>query len=133
MRAQTIELLPSGTLTGSGETTGFPVKTGTMAVVGVDVGTEGGTTPELTVWLQVSDDGGTTWYDMPYDQAMVTSTGDTDVTADTDKRNIVDEITSGDAQHIATYKHLPADTVRLKWVISGTSPTWPVSASMVVK
>jgi len=134
-KAKTIELLPATTITADSE--GLPIKIPnlTMAIVGVALAAATGTTVKLSVWLQVSDDGGTTWYDMPYDLQLKTQTGTADPSAVVNKRNILSEMTETDdnTNHLAVYKHIPADFIKLKYAVSGTSPSYAVSASLVGK
>lgn len=128
------ELLASQALVASGNTAKFSVTTATQIVVGADVTAVSGTSPVLDLWLQVSDDGGTTWYDMPADFTLKTANAAAAGTFVAGGRDIVDAYgTASAADFLGVYKHLAADYVRLKWIISGTSPSFTMSVSMVAK
>jgi len=135
MSASRIEMAASAAQTATGNSAAFSVPTVGMAMVGIDITAFSGTTPTLTVWLQASDDGGTTWFDVPNDLALISATtAATGTMSSTARRNIVDTLVISAAQkHFALYRQLPGDTVRLNWVISGTTPSITFSASMVAK
>ena len=135
MAADRIEILESGEQNASGNSGAVNLKTATMAMLTVNVSSVSGTSPQLDVWLQGSDDGGTTWYDLVADQALQTKSDDAaGGTVRTNVRDVVDAKTSTDAERfMAIYKHLPTDKVRLRWKISGTSPAFTFGARLVVK
>jgi hypothetical protein len=83
----------------------------------------------LDVWLQTSMDGGGNWYDMPHEAQMLTATAGTDVTANTAKRNILDNVTTCASiqRAVARYRNF-GGLVRLAWVVSGTSFTFEAKA-----
>lgn len=131
MSARRIELVASAVQSGSANSDAFSVATLTMGVVGVDI-TAITSTPDLDIWLQGSDDGGTTWYDLPYDQQLTSAAAAADLTANTHKRNINGTSSAAAvSKHAAVYKHLAADVVRLAWVL--TTGTITFSASLVGK
>jgi len=125
---------------------------GNIAVAGiremvafVDVTASGGTTPSLSVWLQSSSDGGTTWYDLPYEVALLdantthaegahrappisAASGSAAIGA----RNIVDQLAASPAKAVAVYRTF-GDVVRGKWKITGTTPTFTFSIKAVSK
>lgn len=127
------ELHQSGTENATGQSGKATIPTFSQLLVGVDITAASGAPRQIDLWLQVSDDGGTTWYDQPYDQQMITSAAAADVTADLNKRNIVNAHTTTAIQTVAVYKAIPSDTIRLAWVISGTVPVWTFSSSAVGK
>lgn len=130
MAKQNIVLLASAAQTASANGAAIPVGTLTMAMACVNITAKGGTSPTLKVWLQGSDDEGTTWYDLPYDYQMDTTAGGTDVTAVAGKRNICE---SSDAlgQWAAIFKHLPCKHVRAVWAIGGTGgPTFTFAVKL---
>jgi len=133
--SQRFEMLASAAQIGSGNSAAFPVPTMSMLMVGVDITLVSGTTPTLGIWLQGSDDGGTTWYDLPYDLQMTSFNAAADVTAFTARRNINGSaLAAVISKHVAIYQELPTDTVRLAWIIGGTAtPTFTFSASAVGK
>jgi len=133
MSAENIELV-SGAQTATGQSDKRQVKTATMATVAVHVTAVTGTTPVINYWLQHSPDGGTTWFDVPYDHQLTTNAAGADLTANTNKRNIngtANRTTTGD--DAAVYKHIPAGHYRLAWVISGTTPSFTFVATLSVK
>lgn len=130
--SQRFEMHASAAEVATGNSAWFSVPTLSMLAMGVDLTAISGAGATLSVWLQGSDDGGTTAYDIASDQRFESSTAATDITAALDKRNIVDAETAV-AKWMAIYKELPTDTVRLAWVISGTTPSITFSASAVGK
>lgn len=138
MSATRFEMVASAAQTANGNSAQFSIPTVSQALVGVDITAQSGTTPTLTVWLQASDDGGTTWYDVPNDLALVSATtAATGTMSATPRRNIVDTVniaTAGAPQkHVGIYRNLPSDTVRVAWVISGASANLTFSISMAAK
>ncbi len=132
--SQRFEFHPSAAETSTGQSQAFQIPTFSQMLVGVDITAASGTTPALDIYLQGSDDGGTTWYDIPYDLALTTNAAAADLTATAQKRNINGTAAVAAAgKHVAIYKEIPTDTVRLRWVISGTTPSFTFSASGVGK
>lgn len=133
MSATRTEILPSAAFTASGASSWFSIATARDVIVGVDI-TAGSGTPTLDLWLQASDDGGTTAYDYPVDISLKSSATATENTASTTTRSIVDNYSGTAAsQYIGIYKNIATDRVRLKWIISGGTPSVTLSASMVAK
>ena len=129
--AERIELVASAVQTASGNSAAFKVDTIKEAMVGVDI-TAGTTVTALDIYLEGSDDGGTTWYELPCDVAMQTSGTATDNAARTNERDIVKSKASTTAEKfIGIYRNLAADYVRLRWIFTGTNFT--MSASLVGK
>ena len=122
MSLDRLELVSTGAVTGSGQTGYFPVPTLTMAHLEVGITAASGTIA-LSVWLEVSSDK-VNWYEMPLDFALK-STGDAaggSVRAAC--RNVVDAKTTTTAEtFLAVIKHLPAGYVRLRWTLTGTTPS----------
>jgi len=131
MSAENIELV-SGAQTATGQSAKRQVKTATMGVVSTHVTAISGGAPLFNHWLQHSPDGGTTWFDVPYDQQLTTNAAAGDLTANVNKRNIngtANRTTTGDDE--ATYKHLPAGHYRLAWTFTGgTSITFTSTLSV---
>lgn len=121
------EILASASRTASGNSEPFAAGTINMLAVSVDVTVVSGSTPTLTVFLQASLDDKTSWYDFPFDMAMPGAAGATNITADVNKRNIVDESVALGGR-VAIYKHLPPAHLRLKYMIAGGSPDFTFSA-----
>ncbi len=140
MSATKQELVGSATFSASGNSPAFTLASMLTAVVGVDITAVTGTgSPTMDAWLQVSDDGGTTWYDMPADWALKTNNaaaqGTLTPASGSGVRDIVDGATAA-GDWLGIYKHLAADRVRLKWIISGTFTAgqgFTFSASIVGK
>jgi len=130
------ELVTSAAFTASGNSAKFAVATATQLVVGVDITAASGTTPLLDLWLQVSDDGGTTWYDMPADWALkgnnAAGQGSLTPSSGSGIRDIV-EAANATSTWLGVYKQVASDWVRVKWIISGTTPSFTFSVSMVAK
>ncbi len=83
----------------------------------------------LDVYLQSSMDGGGTWYDMPHEAQMLSASAGNDLTANSLKRNILDNVTScaSTQKAVARYRNF-GGLVRIAWVISGTSFTFAATA-----
>ena len=94
-----------------------------MGVAYLDVTAVSGTaTPQLSVFLQGSNDNGVSWFDMPSDLSLVDA-GSTQAqqTAVANKRNINgDTVVTAANKYSAIYKHLPHSTLRARWAISGS-------------
>lgn len=105
---QTIQASAAQTTSGnsSSNTTGGNYKT---AVVTLNCTAFSGTTPTLNVKIQVSDDGGTTWYDLP-NATFTQLTG-----------------TGSQAIQINTF----GDTIRAAWTIGGTTPSFTFAVKAV--
>ena len=133
MAAQRDEFLASQAVTASSNSPAHELSTVTMLMVGVDV-TAGSGTPTLDMWLQGSDDGGTTWYDLVADQVLKSAAAAASNSVSTNVRDIIDGKTTTTAEKfVAIYKHVPTDRVRLNWIMSGGSPSLTLSASWVGK
>lgn len=88
-----------------------------------------GTNPTLHAWLQGSNDGGTTWADVPAIQVLTSATTTGEQTASALKRNICTAATTA-SQFCAHYYTLPGQ-IRLHWEIGGTStPTFTFTAGV---
>ncbi len=126
------ELIASATQTASGNSGAFSLATARDIMVGVDF-TTGSSVTDLDLWLQASDDGGTTWYDYPADIVLTSAnTAATGTIVSVASRDIVDSYSSTTAaQFVGIYKSIASDKIRLKWIFTGTSFT--LSASMVAK
>lgn len=129
MSSRRIELLASATQTASGQSAKFAVTTLTMGMVGLDV-TAADTVSDFTAWLEGSDDGGTTWYELVADHVLPSTGVAAGGTVAANDRDICDGVTAA-GKHAAVYKHLCADYIRLAWTLAGTSVTF--SASLVGK
>lgn len=135
--ANRFEMHASAAESGNSQSTDFPIPTFSQMLVGIDITAVSGSFGAgegLAAWLQGSDDGGTTWYDIPYDSRMTTSSGGADFAADTARRNITGTArVTAVATHVALYQFIPTDTIRLAWAIDGTTPSFTFSASAAGK
>ena len=138
-----VELTASATVTAAGQGSAKKVPTLSMAMVGVDITAQAATAgDDLAVWLQGSDDGGTTWYDIPCDARGFTSASGADLTFDTNVRNITDgalvagqvDTTEVPVVCVGIYRQLPTDTVRTAWAFpTSIGPNWTFSSALVGK
>jgi len=102
-----------------------------MAVVTLDITAVSGTTPTLDVWLQGYDRFAKQWFDVPYDQALTSASAAADLAATANRRNINGTASAtAVSQHVAVYKHLPFEKVRLQWKIGGSTPSFTFSAGI---
>lgn len=92
-----------------------------------------GTNPQITVYLQTSRDGGTTWFDALHEGSETLTAGAGTITTEPPfTRNIINGL---GATFSATARYRVFGTyVRLAWVISGTgSPSFTIQADAVGK
>jgi hypothetical protein len=97
-----------------------------MLFVGIDITAYAGGAG-FTAWLQGSDDGGTTWYDLLADQVLPSTGVEVGGTPATNVRDICDDAAAA-GKFSAVYKHIPTDYIRLAWDLDGTSVTFSSSA-----
>ena len=133
--ADRIEMLASAAQTASGVSAAFKVSTFTQAVVGVDITAGSGTVADFDLWLECSDDGGTTWYAVAPNVVVTHSTRAASWTTDADDAYIVDsKATTTAEKYFAQFQTLSCDYVRLEWThTGGSSPSLTLSVSMVGK
>ena len=124
--AERIQLQRNALQTASGHGADHDVSQYDSALVTVNV-TGTNALSDLTCWLEGSDDGGATWYELPADQAFTNSGGGTDPTVTTDDRDVIDGM-NGTAKATAVYRHLATDKIRLGWSLTGTSATFDAAA-----
>lgn len=135
-----IELLASTQISSSSNSQSFQLSTAVFMSVGVDITAVSGTTPQLDLWLECSDDGGTTYYEVPAARVLkstrsasaapVAAANSVTINA----RDIVDAYTTAAAARFwADYPELPSDYCRLAWTVSGTTPLFTLSVSAVTK
>lgn len=112
-----IDLHAKATISASGQGGAKAVAGVKELLVLVDV-TDLVTTPTLTVYLQSSSDGGTTWFDVPHRGAkLLTATAAEPAAEIEGDRNIVDATTAV-AKWAARYTEF-GDLVRLAFIFSG--------------
>jgi hypothetical protein len=132
--AQPQEMQASGALTASGNTAAFKLSTATNVVVSVNVTAISGTSPFLDLWVQGSSDGGATWYDYPATETLVSANAASAGVIASVSRDIVNNITTGaTGQYIGLYKGIATNSIRLRWIVSGTTPSFTLSAWFVAK
>lgn len=132
MAATRQEILSSQVVNANGVSASQSVKTVTMLMLLLDVTAKTGTTPTLDMWLQGSDDGGTTWADLAADQVTKSADAAAENATSINKRDM--ELADETGQVTAIYKHLATDTIRLKWKLGGSaSPSYTLSVSYIGK
>lgn len=129
---QRLQFLSAVTITGSGQTPAFSLSEYKSGAVTVNITAVSGTSPVMSMWLQESDDGGTTWYDACADIVQETTTDGIEVAATTDKRNVISSASTAKTFR-ARYDNLSSDYYRIKYVLTGTGPQFTLSASLNVK
>lgn len=132
--SQRIILIAPGTIitASGGPGSGVPVPTLSQLMIGINCTAVTGTTPVLTMWLVGSADGGTTFFDIPTDRIMNSSTAAANPSTFLDRRNIMDGVASP-IKMIAIFQTLPADIIGLQYVVSGSSPQFTLGAWAVGK
>ena len=106
-----ITLQPLGAVTATGSGSACDVSQYTQALVTLDVTAVSGTTPTMTVKIQTSDDGGTTWYDLP-NASFTQATGATT-----------------QAIQITNF----GDMLRAAYTVGGTTPSFTFSVKAILK
>lgn len=114
-------LLASAAQTGSSNSVPLPVATATMLAVQVDI-TAGSGTPTLTLWMEGSNDDGTTWFRLVAN-AIVTDINGT-IADVANRSNIVNASASTTVDRYgAVYNYLPCKLVRSRWTLTGGTPS----------
>ena len=94
-----------------------------------------GTGETLDMLLQSSSDGGTNWYDLPYELGQVSDGDGTETAATTNKRDFVElaaDVACTGVKSVAKYQ-LFGDLVRARWFIAGTTPSYTFSLRAIGK
>jgi hypothetical protein len=134
MAATPSELVASQAFIASGNSVALPLSTASLLVATVNFTAGSGTISGMDLWFQASADGGTTWFDLPADLVLKTSSAAGGNTTTANQRNIVAGKTTTTAeQFIGIFKHVAANRVRAKWVLTGTSPSLSFSVNVVAK
>lgn len=132
------DILASGAQTATAQGGAIPVAGIKAMAVSVDVTSASGT---LTVYLQTSNDGGTTWFDLPYETCAVLAATAAEGTHSSPAiatgsgvnqpgaRNIINVMTAT-AKALAKYSAF-GDLIRPAWVISGGSATFTFSVKAI--
>jgi len=120
------EIFASASVTSAGNTSPLSLPTASNLIIGIDI----------TVWatagplffFQVSDDGGTTWYDHPVELQMTTKGDGTAGTATANSVSFQTVAVATTPKVLFIFKNLAADLVRLRWTVGTGSATFSASA-----
>jgi len=115
------EIFASAAVSAAGNTAGFSIPTASSLVIGIDI--TAWATAGPVFYFQISDDGGTTWFDHPIDLTMVTGGA---VLA-----NQASITSSAIQKWVMCLKNVATDRFRLRWTVASGSATF--SASVVAK
>jgi len=115
--AQRTEIFASAAVSAAGNTSSFSLPTASNLYVGIDVTAWANAGPAFT--FQVSDDGGTTWYDYAVDVQMNASNS-----VGTNSTSLVTTIAG---KYSMLLKNLAADRYRIRWTVASGSATFSIS------
>jgi hypothetical protein len=104
-------------------------------IIFFDCTASSGTGETLDVFLQASSDGGTNWYDLPFELGMVTDGDATETAGEINARDFVDlaaDAACSGVKSVAKYM-IFGDYVRVKWFIAGTTPSYTFSVKAIGK
>jgi hypothetical protein len=133
MAATPSELVASQAFIASGNSVWLPLSTASLLVATVNFTAGSGTIAGMNLWFQASADGGATAFDLPADLVLKTSSAAGGNTTTANQRNIVSKTDVTLEQFIGIFKHVAANRVRAKWVLTGTSPSLTFSVNVVAK
>lgn len=117
--AAEVTLQASASKTSTGTGTATTVGNYKEALFFLNCTAQSGTTPTLTVKIQTSDDGGTTWYDLVYPST-------TTVVAFT-------TLTSATGTQALSFSGPFGDTIRPAWTLGGGTPNFTFAVKAVLK
>ena len=127
------EIQASGAQTASSNSGGISVAGIREMVVYFDCTASSGTGETLDLFLQSSSDGGTTWFDLPFELAIQTDGDGTETAGLINGRDFVNMAADEACEDgIAVYKVF-GDQVRARWFIAGTTPSFTFSVKAVGK
>lgn len=129
MSSTRIELLASAAQTATAQGSGIAVGNLKELAITVDVTVASGT---LTPYLQSSNDGGTTWFDLMAESVCVVTSGVGPGTTGTNVRNIFAGSATTVMKGYAKYSTF-GDYVRAAWIISGAGATFTFGVKAVGK
>ncbi len=117
-----IELLASAAQTTSGNGASIDIPGYRELLVTVNLTAGSGTLSAFSVYLEASDDGGSTWYELVAETVLKNTATAGDPTVNSAKRNIVTEtaIVSSATKWTAVYRTF-GEKVRARWLITPTS------------
>ena len=119
--SERIELLASAAQTASANGAAVDVSGHKELLVMVNVTAGSGTLTAFSVFLESSDDGGATWYEILADTVLKSTGAAAEPTPTLQKRNIVTETAIvASAKYAATYTKF-GEKVRPRWLITPTS------------
>ncbi|MCE5246649.1 MAG: hypothetical protein ABFD84_11245 [Candidatus Polarisedimenticolia bacterium] len=120
--ASPMTLLASATQTGSASGATIPLNTVSMLDAILTVTATSGTITAFKLWLEGSVDGGTTWAPMAPD---VTADASALTCAWTAATPFVVNVSAAPALQswVARYKQTPCNAVRVRWTLTGTTPS----------
>jgi hypothetical protein len=127
--ATIITLQASAAQTASANSTCISVASIEQAQVVVTVSAVSGTSPQLDLWLEsCQDSAGSSAVELVAATVLKSSAVAAANSVSTNVRDIVDAKTSTTAESFtAMYERLPAKYVRVRWAISGTTPSFTFS------
>lgn len=126
------QLIAPAAQTATGQGGGVAVAGITEMLVVVNVTAVSGTTPTLSVYLQSSSDGGTTWYDLPHGGSLIlSSVAQQGAVEPSGNRNIISGAT-GTLKAAARYVVF-GQYVRAAWAIGGTTPSFTFEVDAIGK
>jgi hypothetical protein len=134
MQSTPIILLAPGAQTGSANGATMDVSGAEELLVFLHRTTASGTITAFSVFVETSDDGGSTWSELCADSLVTTTGAAADVTATKDKRNLVTEttLTSTDLKALARYSNF-GSKVRVRWLLTGTTPSETFGVNAIIK
>ncbi len=133
MAATRTNLVPAAAYTTSGVGLSLSMLTASMLAISVPI-TAGSGTVALDLWLEGSNDGGATWFELPADLILKSSGAAAGNAVTANARDVVDNKTSTTAENfVAIYKHVPFDLVRPRWILTGTTPSLTFSVGANAK
>lgn len=127
-------LLASGALTATGNTSNITLPLCDSYTIILDVTAASGTSPTLDVALQVTVDGGTTWYSVMR-FAQLTSTGTQRITFQPiqGRGEASSQATIADTGGAATANQPLSQLTRFKYTIAGTSPSFTTAIYLIAQ
>ena len=124
----------AGDYTGDFIGTPITLNTAMMAEGFVNLSAMTGSGLHFSLFVQASNDGGTTWFDTVLDQIIELADSYTTGTVRTNERDIIkDKTATGASKYWFRIKQLAADMVRFRGKLSGTTPAITITGDITVK
>jgi hypothetical protein len=127
------EIQTSGAQGASSNSGGTPVSGIREMVVYFDCTASSGTGETLDMWLQGSSDGGTTWFDLPFERSTPADADGTETATIANGRDFVNMAADVACVDSASVYTVFGDYVRVKWIIAGTTPSYTFSVKAIGK